>query len=276
MLNKMLWIVGSIGLAVVGIYVVIVVYLLINQTRMVFLPSNSIETIPSDIGLEFEDIYFFTEDSVRLNGWFIPAANEQAILLFCHGSGGNISHRMESFQLFNRLGLSVFIFDYRGYGKSEGRPSETGTYMDARAAWDYLVSEKGIAEKKIVILGRSLGSAVAAHLALEVKPEAIIVESAFTSVGDLGAELYPVFPVRMLSRFKYSTVKYVREINCPVLVIHSPDDEIIRYHHGQKIYLAAHEPKQFLEIEGSHNDGFLVSGKRYEEGVKAFINKYIN
>lgn len=275
MMNKLLWIVGSIGLAAIGIYVIMAIYLLINQTKMVFIPSNSIEITPAEIGLEYEDIFFVTEDSVRLNGWFIPAKSEKAVLLFCHGNGGNISHRLESFQLFNRLGLSIFIFDYRGYGKSGGSPTEEGTYLDARAAWNYIVREKGIAKDKIVILGRSLGGAVAAHLAREVKPQALVVESAFTSVGDLGAELYPFFPVRLLSRFKYATVKYVSKISCPILIVHSPEDDIIPYHHGQKIYEAAHEPKQFLKIKGLHNDGFLVSGKQYEDGVSSFINNFI-
>lgn len=275
MMNKLLWIVGSIGLAVIGIYVVMAIYLLINQTRMVFMPSNSIEITPADIGLEFEDIFFFTEDSVRLNGWFIPATDEKGVLLFCHGNGGNISHRMESFQLFNRLGLSIFIYDYRGYGKSEGRPSEKGTYLDAQAAWDYIVREKGIPEDKIIILGRSLGGAVATHLAIKTNPKTLIIESSFTSVGDIGGEMFPYFPVRFLTLIKYNVKGYISKITCPVLVVHSIDDEIIPFHHGREIFKAAHEPKEFLEITGSHNDGFLVSGKQYEEGVGSFINKYI-
>jgi len=176
-------------------------------------------------------------------------------------------------QIFNKLGLSTFIFDYRGYGKSAGKPTEKGTYLDAEAAWNYLINEKQIKPEDIVIFGRSLGGSVASWLAKEKSPEALILESAFTSIPDIAGELYPIFPVHLLSRFSYSTLKYIREVKCPVLIVHSKEDELIPFKHGRRLFDSANEPKEFLEIAGGHNDGFVLSGKLYEDGIADFIDR---
>lgn len=273
--SKIIWILGSAGLAIVGLYVAGAIYLLITQAKMVFMPTQTIEMTPKDVDLQFEEINFASSDNINLNGWFVPADGARGIILFCHGNGGNISHRLESIQIFNRMGLSVFIFDYQGYGQSEGKPSETGTYLDAEAAWKYLTETRNISEEKIIIFGRSLGGAIASHLAVDFRPGALIIESAFTSVGNMGSELYPFFPVKLLTRFKYTTVEYVAKISCPILVVHSPEDDIIPFHHGKKIFASAHKPKEFLEITGMHNDGFLVSGQKYYNGIESFIDKHI-
>ena len=170
--------------------------------------------------------------------------------------------------------MDVFIFDYRGYGQSEGKPSESGTYRDAEAAWQYLVEERKVDPNRIIIFGRSLGGAVATWQARNHTPVALILESTFTSVPDIGAKYYPFLPVRLLSRFKYDTAEYLKGVNCPVLIVHSPDDEMMPFSHGQRLFEIAKEPKGFLEISGSHNEGFIISGKRYEEGLNAFISEH--
>ena len=175
----------------------------------------------------------------------------------------------------HRLGLSVFIFDYRGYGQSKGRPTERGTYVDAEAAWRYLVEELRINPNQIIIFGRSLGAAVASWLAQNQAPGALIVESAFTSLPDIAATIYPYLPVRLLLRFKYNTVEYITQVDRPVLVVHSRDDEMMPFSHGQRLFEEAREPKRFLEITGTHNEGFIMSGERYEEGLKMFISEYL-
>ncbi|MCP4580212.1 MAG: alpha/beta hydrolase [candidate division Zixibacteria bacterium] len=240
---------------------------------MVYIPHRDITMLPSDVGLSFDDVRMTTSDGGEINGWFIPAENQNKVLLFCHGNAGNISHRIESLQIFNKLGLSTFIFDYRGYGKSEGKPTEKGTYLDAEAAWNYLINEKQIKPEDIVIFGRSLGGSVASWLAKEKSPSALILESAFTSIPDIAGELYPIFPVRLLSRFQYDTKEYVASARCPVLIIHSRKDELIPYHHGETLFNSANDPKEFLEITGGHNDGFILSGKLYEDGLAGFINR---
>ena len=257
-----------------GVYLFFCLYLFIMQGRLLFypnLPSRKITATPAQIGLNFEPVTITTSDHVRITGWFVPAQEAKGVLLFFHGNAGNISHRLDSLAIFHRLGLSTLIIDYRGYGESEGRISEQGTYLDGEAAWRYLTESKGIDPEEIVIFGRSLGGAIAAHLAARTDPAGVVLESVFTSAPDLAAQLYPVFPVRLLARYQYAVKKAVRSIGAPVLVIHSPDDEIIPFAHGVAVYNAAAAPKEFLEIRGSHNEGFLMSNGTYQQGLAGFI-----
>ena len=272
----MLHFIGIIAIIFAGGYVVFALILFFMQARFVFVPSREIEADPSDIGLRYENVDFVSPDIVDLHGWYIPAEKERAVLLFCHGNAGNISHRLESIQLFNRLGLSVFIFDYRGYGRSGGEPSEEGTYKDAVGAWQWLIDKKQYAPERIVVFGRSLGGAVAAHLASEKNPKVLIIESAFTSVGDMGARIYPYMPVKLLIRYHYRTIDYIDRVKCPVMVIHSPDDELVSFRQGRRLYDAAREPKEFLEITGGHNGGFLEEPDIYSNGFDSFLRQYVD
>jgi fermentation-respiration switch protein FrsA (DUF1100 family) len=261
-------------LIALALYVGLALLLYVFQSRFVYFPTRAVVATPDRIGLAYQAVTLYAADGVRLSAWFIPAPEPRGVVLFCHGNAGNISHRLDSIALFHRLGFSTLIFDYRGYGESEGRPSEKGTYLDAQAAWDYLAEEQGFAPDQIVIFGRSMGGAVAAWLAQETTPRALIVESTFTSVADMGAELYPYLPIRLLARYRYSAVEYVRQANCPVLVVHSRHDEMIPFSQGQRLYEVAGEPKEFLEIQGTHNEGFLTSGKLYEQGLEGFLSRY--
>jgi len=260
-----------IGLALGYLLLVILVY--IRQGSLVYYPTKEIEATPASIGLEYEEITFKTKDNINISAWYVPAKNERGTLLFCHGNAGNISHRLDSIRIFHDLGLSVFIFDYRGYGKSSGSPSEKGTYLDAESAWDYLVNIKKVQPKKIILFGRSLGSAVAAELALRRKAAGIIIESGFKSIPALGAKFYPYLPVRLISRFKYDTLNKVDKIDIPKLFIYSPQDEIIPYEQGATLFEKAKEPKEFLQVTGRHNDGFLTSGRIYIDGLNRFVSK---
>ena len=259
----------------VGIYAALSLYLYLMQSRMIFYPDiagRELISTPENIGLAYQDVAFVSEDNIKLHGWFIPEEKAKATVLFFHGNAGNISHRLDSIALFHRLGLNVFIIDYRGYGQSEGKTTEKGTYRDAEAAWNYLHQTQGISAKQIIIFGRSLGASIASKLASEHTPAALIIESGFTSVPSMGQRFYPFLPVRWLTYFKYDTKEYVKNISCPVMVAHSKDDEIIPYDEGLEIFAAAPEPKQFLEMQGGHNDGFIVSGTSYVEGLRSFIN----
>lgn len=263
-------------LSLVGAYVTLVLFAYFGQAGMLYLPdlpSRELVASPQEIGLNYENIELRTEDGVRLHGWHIPAVSTRGTLLFFHGNAGNISHRLDSIRIFHKLNLSVFIFDYRGYGRSEGSPSEAGTQSDARAAWRFLIEERGIAPGKIILFGRSLGAAVAAQLATQTQPGALIIESAFTSVPDVAAEIYWWLPVRWLTRFDYATRDYVAQGQGPVLVVHSPEDEIIPYRHGEAIFTAAHAPKEMLRLRGGHNDGFLLSGEHYVQGLDGFLSR---
>ncbi len=257
---------------IVGAYLVLLIIVAAFQSRLVYFPYRSIAVTPGAIGLPYKPVRFDASDGTRLSAWFIPADNARGVILFCHGNAGNISHRLESIQIFHRLGLSTLIFDYRGYGDSEGKPDEQGTYRDAEAAWRFLVDEQGVSTNDIIVFGRSLGGCIAAWLARKHTPRALILESTFTSVPDVAAKLYPFLPVRLLSRFSYNAREYVREVNCPVLIIHSRNDDIIPFSCGKRLFEAANEPKEFVQISGSHNEGFLTSGKRYEDGIESFIS----
>jgi alpha-beta hydrolase superfamily lysophospholipase len=269
--RTVLWIL----LVPIGLYVGFAALLFFSQSQLVYYPYPNLESTPDRVGLAYEEVYLTTSDGVELHAWFVPAKNSRGVALFCHGNAGNISHRLESILDFVHLELDVFIFDYRGYGRSAGRPTEQGTYRDVTAAWDYLVQERGADPQEIVLFGRSLGGAVASWLAQEQSAAALIVESSFTSVPDMGAHLYPYMPVRLLARFRYSTQKHLPEAQCPVLVIHSPDDELIPFEHGQTLYQVAKEPKEFLQISGGHNEGFVLSRKQYREGLNAFLTQYL-
>jgi fermentation-respiration switch protein FrsA (DUF1100 family) len=242
------------------------------QERLVYFPERSLTTNPRAMGFRYEEVALTAEDGVRLHGWFFPTASARSTLLFLHGNAGNVSHRLEKIRLFQNMSLNVLIVDYRGYGKSEGAPNEKGTYLDARAAWNYLTQTRGVAAADIVLYGESLGGAVAANLATQIQPRALIVDSSFTSMTDLGAELYPWLPVRWISRFDYSVKDKIDKVSAPVLVIHSRQDEIVPFAHGERLFAAAREPKRFLECRGSHNDGFLSTGAYYIEGIAGFLN----
>ena len=263
------------GMAVLLCVSVILLVVYIKQDAMLYFPAKDLWQAPSDRGFAYEEVVFRTRDGVGISAWYLPASHEKGVLLFCHGNAGNIADRMDSLAIFHDLDLSVLIFDYRGYGKSGGKPSESGTYHDAEAAWDYLTKARGIPPRRIVVFGRSLGGAVAAELARERNPAALIIESSFLSVPDLGAKLYPWLPVRLLSRFRYDTIEKVGSISCPKLIIHSPEDEIIPFDHGIALYEKAAPPKEFLAIRGGHNEGFLVSGSLYREGLKKFLDTWL-
>jgi fermentation-respiration switch protein FrsA (DUF1100 family) len=261
-----------------GAWLTLLLYVYLNQAGMLYLPdlpSRELAASPQAIGLHYENVIFRTSDGLQLHGWHIPVVPARGTVLFFHGNAGNISHRLDSIRIFHDLGLAVFIFDYRGYGQSEGKPSEAGTQRDALAAWDYLTRERGIAPDRIVYFGRSLGAAVAARLAIARPPRALIVESAFTSVPDMAAELYRWLPARWLARYEYATRDYVTQLRCPLLVVHSPEDEIIPFRHGEAIYAAAHAPREMLRLRGGHNDGFLLSGADYVRGLDLFLTRHL-
>jgi len=235
------------------------------QPTFLYSPVQEISNTPDELGMDFEDVVFKTEDGLRLNGWYIPAENSQFTVLFCHGNGGNMTHRLDSINIFCNLGLSCFIFDYRGYGNSEGKTNEEGTYLDAMAAYKWLTKEKKISPDDIIIFGRSLGGSIAAQLAAKVEARSLIIESAFTSYVDMGRKFYPYMPVRWFASFSYRTIDYIKDVRCPVMIIHSRSDDVVPFEFGRELYEVANEPKEFVEIFGSHNDGFLVSSDIYKK-----------
>lgn len=255
----------------VAVYVGLCILLFFRQSHMVYFPLSKVLATPADAGLAYERISLVTVDDVRLAGWYVPCENARGTVLICHGNGGNIGDRLHPIGLFHELGLNVLIFDYRGYGESAGKPSEKGTYLDAQAAWQYLVEKRNTPPDKIVVFGRSLGGAVAADLAGRVNPAALILEATFTSIPDMAARLYPYLPIRLLCWYRYNTLVRLERIHCPVLIAHSRDDEIIPFEHGRKLFAAARKPKTFFELTGDHNEGEVLTSPSYRQALDAFL-----
>lgn len=264
--------------AAAGCYVLLGLALYFMQEKMVFLrglPGRELDATPRYVGLDYVDVNLRTTDGVSLHGWYVHAREPRGTVLFLHGNAGNISHRLDSIAIFNALGLDTFIIDYRGYGQSEGKPGEEGTYRDAEAAWQYLVTERGQDPARIIVFGRSIGGAVGAWLAARHEPAGVIIESSFTSAIEMAAQLYPFMPVRLIARLRYPAVDYLASARSPVLIVHSRDDEIIPFAMGEALYAAAPAPKAFLELSGDHNSGFLLDRERYIAGLAKFVAEHL-
>ena len=274
---RMLW---NILMTIAIGYAVIVALLTVFQSHLVYFPGTGREltATPQAVGLAYESIDVLTEDGETLHGWWVPAAGggkaALGTVLFFHGNAGNISHRLDYLRMFNSLGYSTLALDYRGYGRSSGSPSEEGTYRDALAGWRWLTQARGTKPQDIVVAGESLGGAVASWLAARHPPRALLMLSTFTSVADLAAKIYPLLPVRLISRFSYDNLANLRQIRGPVFIAHSPDDEIVPFAHGQALFAAAGEPKQFLELRGGHNEGFIFTREEWVGAVDAFLMRH--
>jgi fermentation-respiration switch protein FrsA (DUF1100 family) len=243
------------------------------EHSQIYHPDRNLVATGAQLGRPFQDLLFQAEDGVQLHGWFFPADNNSPrsalAFLLCHGNAGNISHRLDTAQALLTAGVNVLLFDYRGYGRSQGYPSEEGTCRDAQAAFHWL-RDKGFAGRDIIAFGESLGGGVAAELALREPIGGLILQSTFTSMPDIGAEVFPWLPVRLLARIRYETCRKLPRIKVPVLIMHSRGDELIGFHHGEKNLAAANEPKLLWEIAGGHNAP-LTDPKRFIAGVEKFL-----
>ena len=246
------------------------------ENRLIFHPAASLERTPADVGLNFEDVFFTTRDGVRLHGWFVPHRNAHSTLVWFHGNAGNISHRVENIKLLHELvRVNVFIFDYRGYGRSDGRPSEQGTYLDGEAALELIGNKLGDENrKKIILFGRSLGAAIATEMATRFVSQALILESPFVSIAEMARTILPFFPIGPFLQTQYNVGERIKKIRGPLLVLHGDQDEIVPIEQGRKVFDAAPEPKTFFPIAGAaHNDTYIVGGKNYFRQLKVFIDQ---
>ncbi|HKA43734.1 MAG TPA: alpha/beta hydrolase [Burkholderiales bacterium] len=269
---RMIWsLITSIAVAYGAVLLLIFVF----QSRLVFFPGTGREVAlsPRTYGLAYEPVEIRTADGETLQAWWVPAENARGTVLFFHGNAGNISHRLDYLAMFHRLRYSTLIVDYRGYGRSTGSPSEEGTYRDAEAAWEYLRHGRLAGPGDVVIVGESLGGAVATWLAVRAGPRAVVLLSTFTSINDLGAEVYWFVPVRLLSRFGYDNLVNLGRISAPVFIAHSREDDVIPYSHGRALFEAAREPKQFLDLKGGHNDGFVFVRDDWVAQLGAFLER---
>jgi len=239
------------------------------ETRTLFYPAKEIQAFPDRAGLEYQDVFFKTTDNIKINGWFVPCEDAQYTILFCHGNAGNISHRIEKLKFFNDLGCSVLIIDYRGYGKSQGAPSEAGFYKDAEAAYGYLLS-RDIPADRIIGYGESIGGAVIVDLVSKGKMRALILDSTLSSVKDMIRCSYPFVPYWIFSS-RFDSESKIRSVKIPKLIIHSINDEIVPFQLGKRLYEASPEPKEFLQVYGGHNSNFYESEDLLRNKIGDFI-----
>ena len=243
------------------------------EHSQVYHPDRVLTATGAELGRPFENVRFQAGDGVELHGWFFPvntnSARARLAVLVCHGNAGNIGHRLDTCATLLATGVNVLLFDYRGYGRSQGRPSEEGTYRDAQAAYQWL-RQKGFPGTNIVVFGESLGGGVATELAVRAPVGGLVLQSTFTSIPDVGAELFPWLPVRWLGTICYNTRGKLPGLRVPVLVMHSSADELVGIHHGKANFDAANEPKLFWELRGDHNDP-LADPKHFIFGIETFL-----
>jgi uncharacterized protein len=248
--------------------------MLVFERRLIYIPFRELEVEPPGLALRHEEAWLTAEDGVRIHSWFLPVAGSRWTVLVCNGNAGNMSYRLERAQeMQRRLGVSVQLFDYRGYGRSEGQPDEDGTYRDARAVYRHLVETRRVDPAGLVVFGESLGAAVATQLALERPAAALILESPFTSIPDMARAAYPFLPpVGRLIRTRYDTVAKVPRLTLPLLVLHGDRDTIVPFAQGRRVFEAAGGPKRFHAIAGAgHNDTYLVGGEPYWRTLAEFL-----
>jgi fermentation-respiration switch protein FrsA (DUF1100 family) len=245
------------------------------EHNQVYHPTREMVATGEELNRPVENVYFKAPDGVELNAWFYSADPDSPrrdyVILFCHGNASNISHRLDLYRVLLDMGVAVFAFDYRGYGRSKGSPNEEGTCRDAQAAYAWL-RQKGYDPSQIIVHGESLGGGVAAELCLREPSAGLILHSTFTSIPDIGSELFPWLPVRWISRIRYDTHHKLPQLRIPVLVMHSRTDGLIAFHHAQRNFAAANEPKLFQEIQGTHTEP-LASRDRFESGLEVFLHK---
>jgi len=261
---------------VLALLLLCAVFLVACEDRIIYHPYKYPEGIwnPSSINVQVEDIFFQAKDGTKLHGWYIPSANAKATLLWFHGNAGNLTHRLENIQQLQPLNINIFIFDYRGYGKSEGKPSEAGIYQDSQAAYDFLIQEKNVVPaENLFLFGRSLGGICAVEVASGNEATGLILESVFTSAKDMAGQVFPLLPIGWVIRSKFSAIEKVPDLKLPKLFLHGTKDEIVPYKLGRKLYSSAADPKEFYDIKGAgHNDTYGVGGREYFSALDRFIS----
>lgn len=264
---------GSFLLALAGGYLIILGLMYLFQNQLLFMPSSGMMQTPQSVGLTAEDAWMETEDGVTIHGWYFPHDDSEFVVVLSHGNAGNISGRIAIAETLLNSGASVLMYDYRGYGQSEGRPSEKGLYKDIEAVVETLKADFGYSEGQIVMYGRSLGGAVAAYAAVRFDLGGLVLDSAFKNLKAMIRDVYPFVPV-WLAKYDFPTDKYLGQIDgLPIMIMHSPNDEIVGFHHGRTLFDLIEEPKRFVELRGGHNDNFFASTDIIEENWRWYLEE---
>lgn len=249
----------SILIAVAGIYLILMGLIYFFQDKLLFMPFSELVQTPESVGMSAQDFWVETTDGIRIHGWYFSNDDAEYVIVLSHGNAGNISYRLDIAKALIQSGASVLMYDYRGYGQSEGTPTEQGLYNDIQAVIDGLINHMEYAENQILMYGRSLGGAVAAYAAANRNVGGLVLDSAFLDLKTMVRDVYPFVPVK-LAKYNFPTRKYVpEERSYPVMVMHSPEDDIVGFHHGELLYQQIKEPKRFVRLRGGHNNNFSLS-----------------
>lgn len=241
------------------------------QEKLIFPAPRTVFRTPASQGWPFDKVTL-PVDGETTEGWFVPLDGARGTVLFSHGNGENIANTIGQVVILRELGFNALVYDYGGYGASTGSPSETRCYDDIRAMWEYLTKTRGLPANSIVLHGRSLGGGPTTQLAIEVNPAAVILESTFRSITRMANARFPLVPAGMFLRHKFDNESKIGRIAAPLLVIHSREDGVVPYAQGRSLFeQATTKHKEFLEIRGDHNEGFIVDQKTYVEGLRTFF-----
>lgn len=253
------------------------VFVLFAERSFIYFPMKAFDDPASVRASGFEDVYLTAEDGTRIHGLFLPSPAAKVTVLISHGNAGNISHRMERALLFREwLEANVLLYDYRGFGLSEGQPDEPGTYQDGRAAYRHLVDSRGIPPEQIVLFGESLGCAVTVELATSHRSAAVVLEAPFTSVPDMSRLVFPMLPVGAFIKNRYDNLSKIGRLRTPLLVMHGDRDEVVPFWMGERLFAAAAEPKRFFKIVGAgHNDTYIAGGDAYRNALVQFVRENV-
>ena len=244
-----------------------------NQEALLFMPTREYGTLPGDSGLKHEEIDIEVEPGTTIRGWFIPAPIEPiGTVLYFHGNSRNLSYYIPRIAPFAAAGFDSLSIDYEGYGASDGTPSEKNIYRDADAAWNWLTRTKGVKPDRIIVWGYSLGGAAATWCASKHEVGAVVLESTFTTMPDVGAHLYPWLPVRLVSRYQFANKDRVAKIRVPILIGHGNADRLIPFEMGEELYRAANEPKRFIGHAGDHGAGLVEDPATWSD-VRRFLEE---
>lgn len=257
--------VKRVAVVVLGFYLLVCLLIFAFQRFIIYVPDRDVHATPQRARLAFEDRRLTTTDGVRIAAWYVPCDDARGTVLLLHGNAGNMADRLLAIAQFHRFGYRVLAIDYRGFGESDGTPSEDGTYLDAEAAWAYLVGERGEDPRRIVLYGESLGGGVAVELARRHRPGLLMVECTFTSIADAGQRMFKILPIGLIVRHHYRSIDKVGSIDCPKLFLHGRGDGVVPFDLGRRLFDAAAEPKEFIETPGGHSDG----GFLYNDEVTA-------
>lgn len=262
-------------------YIATIIGVRLMERSLVFQPGVRKVDIPDPVlALRQQEITFHAADSTRLTAWIIPAATagpEAPWVLIAHGNYGNIGFggRPQFYAWFRDLGVNLFAYDYRGFGASDGLPSESGVYADADAAYRYLTDSLHVPPSRIILFGHSLGTGVTIELARHVPAAGMVLEDAYTSVANRGQEVFPLLPIKLIAKSKFASIEKVGELKLPKLFLHARHDNVIPFQHGQTVFAAAAEPKQFVELNSGHADGYLAARNTYYPAIDAFIKRVV-